>query len=195
MGLALGYLLNPEVNVSGSKVENVAGYPYCLGFEEVQQITKYHIKKPPYFLPGYSLQCAQASPSDARLYYNKTKIDGNLSQSEIIQRGGILVSSSLINETMDPANRQGNITDSMIKDHEQMGPEFSSLSTINGNIALLKEMCDSCVNFTAGYPDGSNISIGVPSPSRVTFYDGDVVYSLEGYIPSIHLEQIAKSME
>jgi hypothetical protein len=153
------------------------------------------MKKPPYFLPGYDLQCAQASPIDARLFYNKTKIDANWSESEIIQRGGILISSSLSDKTTDPAYHQRNITNSMIKAHEQIGPEFSSLSTINGNIALVREMCDSCGNFTANYSDGSTISIGVPAPSRIIFYDGDVLYSLEGYIPSMHLEQIAKSME
>ncbi len=194
VGLIVGYLLNSNTNNTDSKVVDVIDFTQCLDFETVQKVTKYHMKKPPYFLAGYDLQCAQASPIDARLFYNKTKIDGNLSESKIIQQGGILISSSLSDETTDPAYHQRNITNSMIKSHEQIGPEFSRISSINGNIALVREMCDSCGNFTANYSDGSTVSIGVPAPSWIFFYDEDVLYSIEGYIPSIDLEQIAKSM-
>lgn len=168
-----------------------------MSIEEVRSLANFTLKIP-FDLPnGYEFIGAQASSIDARLmYWNQTITDGNFASPQQIAQGAIVLLYKLDNEKTNPAYHIVNRTAVIISLSDELTPNFKvRLVPILGNLALVREGCDSCGVQSAIFSNNSTITTSVPAPTLIMFFDDDVQYVVESSLPSSILEKIAQSMK
>ena len=169
--------------------------PSCLTFDEAKSRTNFLLKSPAINYLNFTHYCAQASPIDARLiFYNEDNLPKR-SENQFLASGGIIINITLNNESTNPAYGIENKTRSIISMSEKMVNFDRRLTNIQGNIAVAREQCDSCGVFRLESSDGTTIEAQGSAPSMVSYYNGDVLYSIEGYYPTSILEKIGNLMK
>jgi len=157
-----------------------------------------NLKRPEKLPDNYAFVCAQAGPYDATLlYWNQTiASDTSLQRQDMIEHGAISVSVALEDRTVDPAYDVRNKTAEILAIYKELKPEHNpQLVMIGGNIAVVREQCDSCGVQVATFEDGKQIRNTYPLPTFIQFFDGDYVYVIEGNLPSSELIPMAQSMK
>lgn len=175
---------------------------YCQTKEEATAVTegKLATKEPTYLPEGYQFLCADGNPTFVLLYYGSPELlsDVNVpTRNELIDNGARLVGAKRADPEADETyyliDRKTAI-ENYFKDQGQ-GIE-TRVTEINGNLAAVREMCEDCGQGFITNGDGQTEQVGsFPLQTVITFYDGDVLYRLEAFMPSMELEKVAQSLK
>lgn len=179
---------------------NAAADLLCTSKDEAMAVTqgKLAMKEPTYLPEGYQFLCADGNPEYVLLYYGPPDaVKGEPSRNELISNGAILVGGKRFDreadEVYDIRDRQSDIENAFAG----LDPKIQTrLTEINGNLAAVREMCEDCGKGVITQEDGSTEQTSTFAiPTVIEFYDGDVKYRLEAYLPSEELEKVALSLQ
>lgn len=171
----------------------------CQSKEDAMALTqgKLAMKEPTSLPEGYQFLCADGNPEYVILYYGPSDaVKGEPSRNELISNGAIFVGAKRFDkeadEVYDVRDRKSDIENAFSK----LDPKIQTrLTEINGNLAAVREMCEDCGKGVVTYEDGTTEETSTfPIPTVIEFYDGDVKYRLEAYLPSAELEKVAQSL-
>lgn len=171
----------------------------CQSKDEAMEVTrgKLAMKEPTYLPAGYQFLCADGNPEYVILYFGPSDaVKGEPTRNELISNGAILVGAKRFDreadEVYDIRDRKSDIENAFAG----LDPRIETrLTEISGNLAAVREMCEDCGKGVVTYEDGhSEETSTFPIPTVIEFYDGDVKYRLEAYLPSNELEMVAQSL-
>jgi hypothetical protein len=169
----------------------------CPSLAESLTATTVYPKQPTNLPNGYKLACTHTDATHVQLvYWDKPVQSPDLSDEKLVSQGAIVVKVSLMNNQTDPAYRIKDRSAELNSIYKEFGPQLHPrLTKIMNNLAVVREQCNSCGIAEAIFPDGRHIVKNFPMPTMIIFYDGDLLYILQGNFPSSGLEAIANSMK
>lgn len=194
--IASGAFYSAYLAQSGAEAEQL-----CQTRDEAMANTqgKMDVKEPTYLPEGYHILCADGTPEIVLLFYGQAdsvnKEEAN--RVQLIEDGAILVAAKRYDAETDDAYNTRDREAEIRRAFEGVDPKVETrLTEVNGNLAAVREMCEDCGKSFITYEDGSTEQVGTSSmPSVIEFYNGDMKYRIEAYLPSSELEKVAQSLE
>src|SRR5690606_9185147 len=161
---------------------------------------KLTMKEPTYLPEGYQFLCAEGTLTYVILYYGSPEVLSNVdlpTRNELIGNGAIFVGAQRADPEADDAYYLRDRKSAIENYFKDQGTAVETrLTEINGNLAAVREMCDNCGQGFITHEDGRTEQVGsFPLQTVITFYDEDVLYRLEAFMPSTELEKVAQSLE
>ena len=176
--------------------------PYCQTKEEAMAVPqgKLAMKEPTYLPEGYQFLCAEGTSHYVILYYGSSEVLSNVdlpTRNELIDNGAIFIAAVRADPEADDAYYLIDRKSAIEKYFNDQGTAIETrITEINGNLAAVREMCEDCGQGFITYEDGqTEQTSSFPVPAVIVFYDEDVRYRLEAFMPSTELEKVARSLE